>query len=220
MAYRPYMKKSDGTLSDIPLQAEVANKLGTSNIGSSNTPFYLSGGSPVACNETLKSNSQIVNLIYPVGSIYMSVNSTNPGTLFGGTWEKLKDRFLLGAGDTYSLGATGGEANHTLTTDEMPSHSHSASTSSNGSHTHSVYSTDTWSNNAVGLYHQTKAAGFGGVDQWGGSEWYSTTQSHGEQMLLNNGSHTHTVTVDSAGGGNAHNNMPPYLVVNIWKRTA
>lgn len=54
----------------------------------------------------------IRNLVYPVGSIYMSVNNTNPATLFGGTWAQLKDRFLLGAGDTYSNGATGGNATH------------------------------------------------------------------------------------------------------------
>lgn len=62
--------------------------------------------------------------IYPVGSIYLSVNSTSPATLFGGTWEQIKDRFLLAAGDTYSAGSTGGEATHTLTVDEMPKHSH------------------------------------------------------------------------------------------------
>ena len=62
--------------------------------------------------------------IYPVGSIYMSVNSTNPRTLFGGTWTQLKDRFLLGAGSTYTNGSTGGEASHTLTVNEMPSHGH------------------------------------------------------------------------------------------------
>ena len=62
--------------------------------------------------------------IYPVGSIYMSVNSVDPGTLFGGTWERIKDRFLLAAGDSYGAGATGGEAMHTLTIDEMPSHTH------------------------------------------------------------------------------------------------
>lgn len=58
--------------------------------------------------------------IYPVGSIYMSVNSTNPGTLFGGTWQQLKDRFLLGAGDTYAAGSQGGEASHKITTQELP----------------------------------------------------------------------------------------------------
>lgn len=62
--------------------------------------------------------------IYPVGSIYMSVRSTSPASMFGGTWEQLKDRFLLGAGDTYANGATGGSATHTLSVDEMPAHSH------------------------------------------------------------------------------------------------
>ena len=67
-------------------------------------------------------NSDLFNLVYPVGSIYMSVAGTNPGILFGGTWEQLQDRFLLGAGSTYSNGATGGSKdavavshNHTIT---------------------------------------------------------------------------------------------------------
>ena len=59
---------------------------------------------------------------YPVGAIYISTISTSPASLFGGTWEQLKDRFLLGAGDTYAAGATGGEAAHALTVNEMPPH--------------------------------------------------------------------------------------------------
>lgn len=62
--------------------------------------------------------------IYLVGSIYISANSTSPAELFGGTWEQIKDRFLLAAGDTYAAGSTGGEAQHTLTVKEMPSHTH------------------------------------------------------------------------------------------------
>lgn len=62
--------------------------------------------------------------IYPVGSIYLSVNETDPGTLFGGTWQRIKDTFLLAAGDSYAAGTKGGEATHTLTVDEMPSHNH------------------------------------------------------------------------------------------------
>lgn len=64
--------------------------------------------------------TMLLDQIYPIGSIYMSVNSSNPGTLFGGTWQQLKDRFLLGAGDTYAAGAQGGEASHTITTQELP----------------------------------------------------------------------------------------------------
>lgn len=67
---------------------------------------------------------EAIESIYPVGSIYMSVNEVNPGTLFGGEWEQIKDRFLLACGDTYSNGSTGGEATHKLTVDEMPSHNH------------------------------------------------------------------------------------------------
>ena len=61
---------------------------------------------------------------YPIGSVYISVNSINPGTIFGGTWEQIKDRFLLACGNTYSNGSTGGESTHKLTVDEMPSHNH------------------------------------------------------------------------------------------------
>lgn len=125
---------------------------------------------------------ELYNLIYPVGSIYLSINNTNPSTLFGGTWSQLKDRFLLGAGDTYSNGATGGESEHTLTIDEMPSHTHTSRTRVG------------WSTG-------------GGADVG--------------RVTTNNGNWNGWPTViDNAGGGQAHNNLPPYLVVYMWKRTA
>ena len=80
----------------------------------------------------------LLNLVYPVGSIYWSSNNTNPGTLFGGTWTQIKDKFILAAGDYYSNGATGGAATVTLTVSNMPSHSHSFTPSGNvSSHSHS-----------------------------------------------------------------------------------
>lgn len=60
----------------------------------------------------------------PVGSIYLSVSDQSPASFYGGTWERIKDCFLLASGDTYAAGATGGEAAHTLTVDELPSHRH------------------------------------------------------------------------------------------------
>jgi hypothetical protein len=63
---------------------------------------------------------------YPVGSIFLAVNNINPSSFFGGTWEQIKDRFLLCAGSIYKAGNTGGEATHTLTVAEMPSHNHEA----------------------------------------------------------------------------------------------
>jgi len=68
--------------------------------------------------------STLLDKLWPVGSIYQSSSSTSPASFWGGTWERIKDRFLLAAGDTYAAGSTGGEAKHTLTTDEMPSHFH------------------------------------------------------------------------------------------------
>lgn len=67
----------------------------------------------------------LLDICYPVGSIYQSTKATSPATLFGGTWRQLKDRFLLGAGSK-SAGAVGGEENHKLTVAEMPSHTHQA----------------------------------------------------------------------------------------------
>ena len=59
-----------------------------------------------------------------MGAVYLSASATDPATLFGGTWERIQDRFLLCAGTTYAAGSTGGEASHKLTVGEMPSHSH------------------------------------------------------------------------------------------------
>ena len=121
--------------------------------------------------------TEIRNLIYPIGSIYMSVNNTNPSTLFGGTWVQLQNRFLLGAGSSYTAGDTGGSATHKLTIDEMPSHSH-------------------------GLKN----------DKTGGSG--------SAKWVINSSASSGTGVITNTGGNQAHNNMPPYLVVYMWKRTA
>ena len=143
--------------------------------------------------------SELLNAIYPVGSIYMSVNSTSPASLFGGTWEQLKDRFLLGAGDTYSNGATGGEATHTLTVDEMPEHRHQIGTADTGW----MPSTGT----PRGLkYNSSEQDGVG----------HNGTIVDQQNLGYTNGS----TFIATRGGGQAHNNMPPYLVVYMWKRTA
>lgn len=65
--------------------------------------------------------SALLNKIYPVGSLYMSAKATSPASLFGGTWERIKDRFILAAGDTYAAGSTGGEASVALSLENIPS---------------------------------------------------------------------------------------------------
>ena len=140
--------------------------------------------------------TNIFDLIYPVGSIYISVNNTDPGTLFGGTWDRIKDTFLLSAGDTYAAGSTGGEATHTLTTDEMPSHSHFQQHQSDTSY--------------VGVH--VKNYNSGGSIQ-------GVQPSNGTRRNNIADPSTRVPTV-ATGGGQAHNNLPPYLAVYVWKRTA
>ena len=66
----------------------------------------------------------LLDLIYPIGSIYCSTKSTSPASLMGGTWSAINGKFLLGTNSTYTLGSMGGEATHTLTANEMPAHKH------------------------------------------------------------------------------------------------
>ena len=185
--------------------------------------------------------SVTVDAIYPVGSIYMSVNSTNPSTLFGGTWEQLQGKFLLGADTTYIAGTTGGAASVTLTTDQMPSHTHtftgSSATSGNqsASHTHSgtTDSKGAHTHNVKYSQYGTSSGSFHVLRRDHAEDGYINTNAaamsagaHTHTMTTGNqsASHTHTVTAkgsnSSTGGGGSHNNMPPYLAVYMWKRTA
>ena len=139
-----------------------------------------------------------LDMIYPVGSIYMSVNSTNPSTLFGGTWEQIKDRFLLSCGNTYANGTTGGEATHKLTEDEIPTHTHS----------------ERFSNGAYATWEGYSSASQQGSRTVTGVEIPTYTYSSGKS-----GTYTY-LTTGYVGGDQPHNNMPPYLAVYMWKRTA
>ena len=138
---------------------------------------------------------------YPVGSIYLSINEINPTNFFGGEWEQISGRFLLGAGKissdntnpnlgqirehernwVFHSGETGGEFSHLLSVAEMPSHNH-------------INYAARWMN----LGYQ----GNGGL--WG----YSADSWDNPQLLK------------PAGGSETHNNMPPYFVVYIWCRIA
>lgn len=137
---------------------------------------------------------------HPVGSYYWSSESTDPSTLFGGTWEQVKDRFVLAAGDSYAVGAMGGEASHTLSVNEMPSHKHGVgylSTSGNylpqGSTSLLSFRTQssTYEPSINGILTDISPSGY-------------TTDNF----------------INTEGGGAAHNNMPPYVAAYCWKRTA
>ncbi len=138
--------------------------------------------------------AMLVDMVYPVGSIYISVNTTNPGSLFGGTWEQIKDRFILAAGGSYTVGSTGGEATHKLTVNEMPSHRHSIT----------VYASE---DGLSGKTLQDAEQGKPLAARW--NEYGSLSSEKNNEQRIN-----------LTGGGAAHNNMPPYLSVYMWKRTA
>lgn len=151
---------------------------------------YTASGSSYVWDAWLNPN---LNSVYPVGSIYMSVNSTSPASFIGGTWARLQNRFLLGAGSSYTAGVTGGAATHTLSIGEMPTHAHTQYTD----------------NGAGGRYTM--------VCNVGGGE--STYGAYPSNSIINYTTAPAVVT-STNGGGQAHNNMPPYLVVYMWKRTA
>lgn len=178
-------------------------------------------------------NLGIVNLIYPVGSIYMSMSSTNPAELFGGTWEQIaQGRCLIGAGTgtdsrseskTFTAGATGGEYNHVLTVGELASHNHGASSSNIGSHTHFVAS----SSQGSPIRDNTNLSNANQLTRYATDhnlvEGYILQGTSGGANVGNSsaaGNASTTVTIANNGSSSAHNNIQPYLAVYYWKRTA
>ena len=153
---------------------------------------------------------------YPVGSIYMSVNSTSPADLFGGTWEAMPaGRVLLAQGTSewgveYQAGSTGGEHEHQLSVGELPAHNHSVSISTSdliGTLSLSPYS---GFDNATGI-----------VSLSGGSFDTGGDVKNGYSNNANiNVSHSHTATVSNTGSNISHNNLQPYLSCYMWKRAA
>lgn len=138
--------------------------------------------------------ANILDKVYPVGSIYMSTTkNTTPADIFGGTWSEIgAGRVLVGVGslndgdtsNTFAAGATGGKYEHTLSVSEMPSHRHELMNGTGGSSTNSI-------NSNSGISGQNSKTSF--------------TDGGGNLM-------------QNTGGGSAHNNIQPYLAVYMWQR--
>lgn len=189
--------------SNVTLTADTTNDKVT--IASTNTTYNNAttsvAGLMSAADKTKLDG--IFNLIYPVGSIYMSVNNTNPSTLFGGTWVAWgsgKVPVGVNASDTdfNTVEKTGGEKKHLLTASELPEHKHKFDSTqrllayADGA---SFYSINVA--HASGYEVPAKASG----QTWSGYK-YSTTEGL------------------ASSGGQSHNNLQPYITCYMWKRTA
>ena len=176
------------------------------------------------------STKELVDILYPVGHIYMSTNSANPGTLFPGTtWEAYaQGRVLIGAGTgtdsrsekkTFTAGSTGGEYNHQLTVGELAQHSHTVTIASK-TLTGSIDTTSNDNENArrVGTGDATgilSSRENGSVFRYGQDGFVSSPTG-----ITVNATHNHTATAANNGSNTAHNNIPPYISVYIFRRTA
>ncbi len=157
----------------------------------------------IATNDNAQVNinvKQLLDIMYPVGSIYITASNTNPQELFGGEWESYGEgRTLIGAGEGTDINnetvkfvenSIGGEYNHKLTVEEMPSHTH--------------------------------AMRRGGSALCIGGSISGVPNSNGFSYANNAGwwfGHNKDVdSIASSGGSNSHNNMPPYIVTYMWKR--
>lgn len=142
---------------------------------------------------------------YPVGAIYLSVNDTNPSELFGGEWTQIKDKFLLACGNNHPNGATGGSERVTLTANQSGLKAHGHGMAHTHQHHHSM--TGNWSDGSGSGSAYTYSSGR-----------KVTTRNTGDNATASSKSTTDNNT--SSNASESHENMPPYLAVYVWVRTA
>lgn len=150
-----------------------------------------------ALRDILDGIGELLDLVHPIGSIYVSRDPTDPSEMFGGVWQPLKDRFLLTAGDTYHVGdADGGEATHKLTKEELPVEHMTL---------RNLYRVD--NGETISIVEPTGTDGNIVPDSaitFNAAHVSAATTAH--------------ATVYTYGGDQPHNNMPPYTIVYAWER--
>lgn len=187
--------------------------------------------------------NRLAGQLYPVGSIYMNVNNVEPSAIFGGSWERMPSgRMLVNSGDGFNLGQVGGEKEHHLAEDEMPSHQHNVQTNISfavpnaGEHYHAIGTIiDNNGDFITSDSNRSMRNGFKLPESkywtgWNGSkhgndryqksdnEGYNLFTSINKQIGTTNISKDISADTNVIGKNQPHNNMPPYIVVNMWKR--
>ena len=156
-----------------------------------------------------------MDIAHPVGSYYMSENSTNPKVLLGfGEWTQIKDRVLIGAGNSYTVGAQGGSATHTLTVAQMPSHSHDAP---QGDTSVDDYVFEVSRTNSLATTGRIQIATSTSTGRYVNGANINATDSIGTNDV--NASDA-TKSTKKTGGGSSFSILNPYRAVYIWRRTA
>lgn len=164
------------------------------------------------------STSELIDLIYPIGAIYISANAVSPSILFGGEWEQIEDTFLLSSGSTYELGATGGSADAVVV---KHNHTQNPHNHTQNSHSHTPASGRNFLTAPVGsTWTELQGANISGS----GYHYIATSKtSNYDVAVQGSGSTTatnqqQTATNKESGEDGTGKNMPPYLVVNMWIR--
>lgn len=164
---------------------------------------YTDNGTKIkdVSKDVLKSWLGVTNP-YPVGSIYMSTSSTSPASLFGGSQTQIQNQFLLAAGSGYSAGSTGGSTTH--------SHSY-------GIRYNAFYATfvgdDTTAIRTL-TYNGTSETGYKD------SIWVQDVSTKRNSGLSSGSTSTSSASYLNRATTSGNSNMPPYLAVYVWKRTA
>jgi microcystin-dependent protein len=222
------VKTSAGTGISVPVSAKICLLCDGTNVvvaenymvsptllnaaltGTPTAPTAAVGTSTTQIATTAFVQSAIV-AAYPVGSIYMSTVSTNPGTLFGfGTWVTYgSGRMLISQDGTYTAGSTGGSATTTLAEANLPSHSHSATFTGTplGTHQHYVGSNDSRTEPGGDPAQEFVRS----YNEGGGPKAYTDP--------LSAGTPAGSVSVGNTGSGTSFSNLPPYIAVYMWNRT-
>ena len=241
---------ADGSIPQFyPVLSIRKNGVGVNTIPNGSAGLIVNGGAKINGGLIVDGKDLIKELtkeLYPVGSIYMSVNNVNPSTYFGGTWVawgagKVPVGVNTAETEFATVEKTGGAKTHTLTVAQMPSHTHTqnshnhtqnshnhtqnAHTHTQNAHDHDVrykgFSISSSSSGYMVLRRNESADSYDGTD---GNAAMSTTATNQNTTATNNATtatnNATTATNQNTGGGGAHNNLQPYITCYMWKRTA